>query len=108
MPVEVAIQLTDDVAAMLRHDNRDLSRWSLEKLLCSLYRDGILSQVEAMRDLGLPSRLAFEELLTRHHLHRDWSAAEIDTELAAQCRNFHQIYPPVINNIDRPAKCFYS
>ena len=83
MPVEVAIQLPDDVAAMLRQENRDLSRWGLEKLLCSLYRDGILGQVEAMRDLGLTSRLAFEEMLSRHHLHRDWSPAEIDAELAA-------------------------
>jgi hypothetical protein len=83
MPVEVAIQLPDEVAAILRQENRDLSRWSLEKLLCSLYRDGILGQVAAMRDLGLTSRLAFEELLTRHHLHRDWSAAEIEAELVA-------------------------
>jgi Uncharacterised protein family (UPF0175) len=82
MPVEVAIQLPDDVAAKLRHEHRDLSRWSLEKLLCSLYRDGVLGQVEAMRDLGITSRLAFEELLSRHHLQRDWSAAEIDAELA--------------------------
>jgi len=83
MPVQVAIQLPDEVAALLRQENRDLSRWSLEKLLCSLYRDGVLGQADAMRDLGLTSRLAFEELLTRHHLHRDWSAVEIDTELAA-------------------------
>jgi len=83
MPVEVAIQLPDDVAVKLRHQNCDLSRWSLEKLLCALYRDGLLGQVEAMHGLGLTSRLTFEELLSRHHLHRDWSAAEIDAELAA-------------------------
>ena len=83
MPVEVAIQLPDDVAAMIRHQNRDLSRWSLEKLLCSLYRDGLLSQVEAMQGLGVNSRLVFEDLLSRHHLHRDWSVAEIDAEITA-------------------------
>lgn len=88
MPVEVAIQLPDDVAAKLRQQNHDLSRWSLEKLLCSLYRDGLLGQVETMRDLGLISRLAFEEMLSRHHLHRDWSAAEIDLEIAALDRLF--------------------
>jgi hypothetical protein len=83
MPVEVAIQLPDEVAAMIRHQNRDLSRWSLEKLLCSLYRDGLLSQVEAMQGLGVNSRLVFEDLLSRHHLHRDWSVAEIDAEITA-------------------------
>ena len=83
MLVQIAIQLPDAVADKLRRENRDLSRWSLEKLICSLYRDGMLGQVEAMRDLGLNSRLAFDELLSRHHLHRDWSAAEIDAELAA-------------------------
>lgn len=86
MPVQVAIQLPDEVAARLRHENRDLSRWSQEKLLCSLYRDGMLGQAEAMRGLGLTSRLAFEGLLTRHHLHRDWAKAEIDAELAALAR----------------------
>ena len=83
MPVEIAIQLPDDLAEKLRRQNHDLSRWSLEKLICSLYRDGVLGQVEAMRDLGITSRLAFEELLSHHHSHRDWSAAEIDAELAA-------------------------
>ena len=83
MSVEVAIQLPDDIASKVREENHDLGRWSLERLLCSLYRDGVLSQVEAMRNLGLTSRLAFEELLSRHHLHRDWSAEEIVSELAS-------------------------
>lgn len=83
MPVEIAIQLPDDAAAKLRQQGGDLSRLSLEKLICSLYRDGLLSQVEAMRDLGITGRLAFEALLTRHHLHRDWPAGEIEAELGA-------------------------
>ena len=83
MPVEIAIQLPDDAAAKLRQQSSDLPRLGLEKLICSLYRDGQLSQVEAMHDLGIPSRLAFEQLLTRHHLHRDWSAEEVDAEFAA-------------------------
>lgn len=36
-----------------------------------------------MRDLGVVSRLAFEEMLARHHCHRDWPAGEVDAELAA-------------------------
>jgi len=35
-----------------------------------------------MRELGSPSRLAFEQLLTRHNLNRDWSAEEVERELA--------------------------
>ena len=83
MPVEIAIQLSDEVAEKLRQQDRDLSRLGLEKLVCSLYRDGSLSQVQAMHDLGITSRLAFEQMLARHHLNRDWSAEEVDAEFAA-------------------------
>jgi hypothetical protein len=82
MPVEIAIQLPDDVADKLRRQDRNLNRLGLEKLVCSLYRDGSFSQAEAMRDLGVASRLAFEEMLARHHSQRDWPAEEVDAELA--------------------------
>ena len=83
MPVEIAIQLPDEVADKLRRQDRNLSQLGLEKLICSLYRDGSLSQAEAMRNLGLTSRLAFEEMLARHHAQRDWPVEEVDAELAA-------------------------
>jgi hypothetical protein len=82
MRVEFTVEVPDAVAAKLRAQNPDLSRLGLEKLVCSLYREGQLNQIEAMRALDCPSRLAFEELLTRHHLHRDWSRDEVEQELA--------------------------
>jgi hypothetical protein len=60
-----------------------LARLSREKLVCSLYRDGKLSQAEAMRELGSLSRLAFEQMLSRHNLHRDLPAEEVQRELDA-------------------------
>ena len=83
MPVEIAVQLPDDVAAKLREQNPDLSRVSLEKLVCSLYRDGRLSEAEAMRALASSSRLAFGQLLARHNLQREWSQEEIAREFGA-------------------------
>ena len=83
MPVEFTVEVPDAVAAKLRQQNPYLSRLSLEKLVCSLYRECQLSQIEAMRALDCPGRLAFEELLTRHHLHRDWPREEMEQELAA-------------------------
>jgi hypothetical protein len=89
MRVEFAVGMPDAVAAKLREESPDLSRLGLEKLVCALYRDGHLSQAKAMRALGCLSRLAFEELLTGHNLHRDWPRAEIDQEFAALNR-LHQ------------------
>lgn len=83
MRVEFTVEVPDAVAAKLREQNPDLARLGLEKLVCSLYRESQLSQIEAMRALDCPSRLAFEELLTRHHLHRDWPREEMEQELAA-------------------------
>lgn len=68
MAVQFEVEIPDAVAAKLREQDTDLARLSREKLVCSLYRDGKLSQAEAMRELGSPSRLAFDELLTRHNL----------------------------------------
>lgn len=36
MPVEIAIQLPDDVAEKLRQQDQNLNRLGLEKLVCSL------------------------------------------------------------------------
>ena len=83
MRIEFAVEIPDAVAAKLREQNPDLGRLGLEKLVCSLYRDGRLSQTEAMRVLNSPSRLAFEELLTRHNLHRDLAREEMEQEFAA-------------------------
>ena len=73
-------------------------------------------------DLAREAGMNYVNLTARHHdsfclfesKHSDYTSAnspakrDLVGELAAQCRNFHQIYPPVVNNIDRPAKCFYS
>ena len=83
MPVQFAVVVPDTVAAKLREQDPDLPRLSREKLVCSLYRDGCLSQVEAMQALDCPNRLAFEALLTRHNLHRDWPEQEVEQEFAA-------------------------
>ena len=83
MAVQFEVEIPDSIAAMLREQDPDLARLSREKLVCSLYRDGMLSQAEAMRELGSPSRLAFEQLLTRHNLHRDWPAEEVEREATA-------------------------
>jgi hypothetical protein len=83
MRVEFIVEMPEAVAAKLREQSPDLGRLGLEKVVCSLYREEQLSQIEAMRALDCPSRLAFEELLTRHNLHRDWSREEISQEFAA-------------------------
>lgn len=83
MAVQFEIEIPESVAAKLREQDPDLARLSREKLVCSLYRDGKLSQAEAMRELGSLSRLAFEQMLSRHNLHRDWPAEEVQRELDA-------------------------
>ncbi len=83
MRVEFVVEVPEPVAARLREQNADLGRVGLEKLVGSLYRCGELSQLESMRALNCPSRIAFEAILTRHHLHRDWSREEVERELAA-------------------------
>jgi hypothetical protein len=82
MTVEIAIRVDEAVAEMLRRQNPDLPRLGLEKLICTLYRDGLLSKSGAMRELGISGRLAFEALLSRHNLHREWPDEESAAEFA--------------------------
>src|SRR5262245_34956405 len=71
MAVEIAVNLPDNVAEKLRKQGADLSRLSLERVVCSLYREGELTHYEAMQAIGCPSRIAMDELLARHNMHRD-------------------------------------
>lgn len=82
MSAEIAIQVRESVADKLRLQNPDLPRLGLEKLICSLYRDGVLTQREAMEELGIPGRIAFEALLGRHNLDRECSVADAAAEFA--------------------------
>lgn len=82
MSVEIAIQVRESVADKLRLQNPDLPRLGLEKLICSLYRDGLLTKREAMEELGIPGRIAFETLLSRHNLDRECSDGDAADEFA--------------------------
>jgi len=77
----VALQLPEFITAKLESAGRGLEDETLQTLVCGLYREGRVSAVEAMRALGIDSRLAFETLVAVHHAERDWCDAEIDSEL---------------------------
>jgi hypothetical protein len=71
--IEISIKLPQNVAQKLSElsAGNDLARQSLEVLVCSLYRQGRLTHFEARTAIGLPSRLAFDELLARLDLQPD-------------------------------------
>ena len=71
MAVEIAVKLPDNVAEKLQKQGGDLSRLSLERVVCSLYREGQLTHHEAMQAIGCSSRIAMDELLASHNMHRD-------------------------------------
>ena len=71
MAVEISVSVPELVAEKLKKQGDDLARLSLEKVVCSLYREGELTHHEAMQALGCPSRLAFESLLARLNVQRD-------------------------------------
>jgi hypothetical protein len=78
----VALDLPDLVLARLGEGGANVVRLAEEMLVCGLYREGRLSAVEAMRSLNLTSRLAFEEVVARHHAEREWPVEEVAAELA--------------------------
>ena len=71
MAIEISVELPENVAEKLKKQGDDLSRLSLEKVVCSLYREGELTHYEAMQALGCPSRLAMDALLVRLNMQRD-------------------------------------
>ena len=76
MAVEISVLVPEVVAEKLKKQGDDLARLSLEKVVCSLYREGELTHHEAMNALGCPSRLAFDSLLARLNVQRDDSTWE--------------------------------
>lgn len=77
----IALTLPDFVFAKLREQGADVGQTSAETLVCSLYREGRLTAPEAMRAVGVSSRLAFEALVAEHHATREWPDEEVAAEL---------------------------
>jgi hypothetical protein len=55
-PMEISIQIPDDVGERLHSRWQDLPRHTLETLVVDAYRSKILTAVEVQGILGLPSR----------------------------------------------------
>jgi hypothetical protein len=80
-PVQVAIELPEDIAEGLRAKWKDLPRHTLEALALEGYRSGALTESQVRRVLGFRTRMEVNSFLRDHGIYYDYTASEIDQEI---------------------------
>ncbi len=86
MSVAVTVEMPEDVAAILRTVDGDLSRTALNSLAAESYRSRFLTDAQIMRLLGFESRLELDEFLKEHQIYFDYSLEEIERDAEASRR----------------------
>ncbi len=77
----LTLDLPDFILARLGAGAGRAEEESLRTFICGLYREGRITAPEAMRTLGMDSRISFENLIAQHRTQRDWSEEEVAAEL---------------------------
>jgi hypothetical protein len=80
-PVQVAIELPEDIAEGLRAKWKDLPRHTLEALALEGYRSGALTESQVRRVLGFRTRMEVNSFLRDHCIYYDYTPSEIDQEI---------------------------
>lgn len=81
--MNLAIELPEDIAQRLQTRWGDLSRAAREAIAIEGYRSGALSQAEAQRLLGLPSRWETDALLKRAGVFLSYTEEDLARDLEA-------------------------
>jgi predicted HTH domain antitoxin len=80
--MKVLVQVPDDIGEKLEAQWADLPRHALEALAVDAYRSGILSTWEVQRMLGISSRWETESFLQRAGAPLQYSADDLQQDLA--------------------------
>ena len=77
----LTLDLPDFILARLGTETDRIQQESSRIVVCGLYREGRITAPEAMRALGIASRIAFEDLIVEHRAQREWNEEEVAAEM---------------------------
>lgn len=80
-PMDVQLQIPDDVARIIQSKQPDLSRAALEALALEGYRSERLSEAQVRRMLGFRTRMDVHAFLKAHNVHLNYSTDELEKDL---------------------------
>ena len=80
-PMDVQLQIPDDVARIIQSEQPDLSRAALEALALEGYRSERLSEAQVRRMLGFRTRMDVHAFLKAHNVHLNYSTDELEKDL---------------------------
>ena len=81
MNTNIAIELPEDVARVLREKWGDLSQHTVETLAIEGYRTRALSIAQVRRMLGFQTRMEVDAFLKQHGVYRDYTEADLDRDI---------------------------
>ena len=82
MSTNIAIQLPDDIAQVLREKWGDLSQHTIEALAAEGYRTRALSATQVQRMLRFETRMEVIAFLKQHGIYLNYTEAELEKDLA--------------------------
>ncbi len=82
-PMEIMVQLPEDVAKHLAAKWQNLPRAALESLALEGYRSGALTQSQVRRMLGFQTRMQVDGFLKDHGVSLEYTVEDLDREGAS-------------------------
>ena len=98
-PMQITLDLPEDIAAQLTESRPDLSRAALESLAMEAYRSGDLAESKVRRLLGFATRYELHGFLKSHLIPLRYTEHDLDRDIE-NARNFtrkwlsSQTHPP--------------
>jgi len=80
-PMEVLLQIPDDIVERLQVRPEDLSRLTLESLAADFYRAGRLSHAEVQQMLGFDTRWQTDAFLKQKEAYLNYSVEDLDKDI---------------------------
>ena len=82
-PVNVAIEIPDEIGRVLGAQDGDVSRAVLEAVAIETYRSGRITPAQVQQMLGLHSRWETESFLRRAEAYHDYTMDDLERDIAA-------------------------
>lgn len=79
--MQMAIEVPQDIAAILEKQWGDLSRHAVETLAVEGYRSGLLSRWQVQRMLGFETRMQVDEFLKQAGVYLNYTEADLAQDL---------------------------
>jgi histidinol dehydrogenase len=79
LPMQITLELPEDIAQGLESRWKDLPRAALESLALEAYRSHVLTAAQVRRLLGFETRLQVDAFLKEHEIY-DYTAADFEQD----------------------------